>query len=266
MKKVKSVFTYFIFCVEIFYFFVILVIGIYVGRNILKMRLFIIRHGDPDYSIDNLTPRGKIEAELLSERLVRENLTHIYSSPLGRARATAEPTAVKTGIEPVVYDWLREFPAGIKMEDRPEGTCPWEMRSENFNNIPELYDREKWKTVSPFAESKCPEVFENITRQLDLLLEKHGYKRNGFLYDKTGEKDDTIAFFCHFGLGMALYSHLCSISLPLLWVSGLLMPSSVTELRTERCRSDKSKAHARCILRGDISHLYGADIGFYNIR
>lgn len=32
------------------------------------MRIFIIRHGDPDYSIDGLTEKGKREAELLRER------------------------------------------------------------------------------------------------------------------------------------------------------------------------------------------------------
>ena len=33
------------------------------------MKLLIIRHGDPDYSIDSLTPTGWVEAELLSHRL-----------------------------------------------------------------------------------------------------------------------------------------------------------------------------------------------------
>ena len=33
------------------------------------MRLLIVRHGDPDYSIDSLTEKGWKEAEYLSERL-----------------------------------------------------------------------------------------------------------------------------------------------------------------------------------------------------
>ena len=32
------------------------------------MKLLIVRHGDPDYSIDSLTPKGWREAELLSCR------------------------------------------------------------------------------------------------------------------------------------------------------------------------------------------------------
>ena len=33
------------------------------------MKLLIVRHADPDYTIDSLTSKGWREAELLSERL-----------------------------------------------------------------------------------------------------------------------------------------------------------------------------------------------------
>ena len=33
------------------------------------MKILIVRHADPDYERDSLTPQGEIEAELLSERL-----------------------------------------------------------------------------------------------------------------------------------------------------------------------------------------------------
>ena len=52
------------------------------------MRLYIIRHGDPDYTTDTLTAIGQREAQALAARLANERLTHIYSSPLGRARET----------------------------------------------------------------------------------------------------------------------------------------------------------------------------------
>ena len=63
------------------------------------MRIFIIRHGDPDYSIDNLTEKGKREVELLRHRMEKEGITKIYCSPLGRAQATAKPTADALGLE-----------------------------------------------------------------------------------------------------------------------------------------------------------------------
>lgn len=46
----------------------------------------------PDYEHDSVTEKGKREVELLGQRLAKENITKIYCSPLGRARATAAPT------------------------------------------------------------------------------------------------------------------------------------------------------------------------------
>ena len=37
----------------------------------------------------------------------REKLTHIFSSPLGRAKATASRAAKRLGIEPVILDWTQ---------------------------------------------------------------------------------------------------------------------------------------------------------------
>ena len=54
------------------------------------MRLLFIRHGDPDYSIDNLTEKGKIEAKLLSDVIGSFGIDEVYQSPLGRAKATCE--------------------------------------------------------------------------------------------------------------------------------------------------------------------------------
>ena len=33
------------------------------------MRLLFIRHGDPDYEHDSLTPKGEREAELLADKM-----------------------------------------------------------------------------------------------------------------------------------------------------------------------------------------------------
>lgn len=54
------------------------------------MKLIIVRHGDPDYSIDSLTEVGKKEAELLAARMDKTQLDDVYVSPLGRAKLTAQ--------------------------------------------------------------------------------------------------------------------------------------------------------------------------------
>lgn len=44
------------------------------------MKLLIIRHGDPDYTIDSLTEKGHREAELLSERIAPMEIAARYIS------------------------------------------------------------------------------------------------------------------------------------------------------------------------------------------
>ena len=73
------------------------------------MRILLIRHAEPDYAVDSLTPKGRAEAELLSRRLVRYDFRDIYVSPLGRARDTAAYTLSKLGRDAEVLPWLREF-------------------------------------------------------------------------------------------------------------------------------------------------------------
>ena len=56
------------------------------------MKLYIIRHGDPDYANDCLTPLGKRQAEALGRRFANTDLDMVFISPLGRAQETAKPT------------------------------------------------------------------------------------------------------------------------------------------------------------------------------
>ena len=74
------------------------------------MKIMIVRHAEPDYSIDSLTEKGRVEAELLSRRLCREkDVLGYYVSPLGRARETARYTMEKLGSQAEVLPWLEEF-------------------------------------------------------------------------------------------------------------------------------------------------------------
>ena len=80
------------------------------------MHLIFIRHGDPDYTIDSVTEKGKKELELLADRLAGFNATEFYVSPMGRAQKTAEACLSKINVDmtkpPVsvtTLPWLREF-------------------------------------------------------------------------------------------------------------------------------------------------------------
>ena len=73
------------------------------------MKILLIRHGDPDYAIDSLTEKGWREAKLLSNRLEKLEIRDFYVSPLGRARATVQPTLEKLNRTAEVLPWLAEF-------------------------------------------------------------------------------------------------------------------------------------------------------------
>ena len=51
-------------------------------KDKIQMKLVIVRHGDPDYSIDSLTEKGWKEAEYLSERLSKLEVKDFYVSHL----------------------------------------------------------------------------------------------------------------------------------------------------------------------------------------
>ena len=56
------------------------------------MRLIFVRHGEPDYVNDCLTENGILQAKATAERLKKEDIKAVYSSPNGRARETASFT------------------------------------------------------------------------------------------------------------------------------------------------------------------------------
>ena len=73
------------------------------------MRLLIIRHGDPDYEHDTLTEAGRLEVQLLAERMKNTEVDDYYVSTMGRAKDTIAPTLEATGRTAEAFDWLREF-------------------------------------------------------------------------------------------------------------------------------------------------------------
>ena len=218
------------------------------------MKLLIIRHADPDYSIDSLTEKGRREAELLADRLCRMEIAAFYVSPLGRAQDTASYTLKRMGRKAETLDWLREFSYPVKLPYLDAPHLSWDFLPGFYSEIEELYDPVKWEKVAFMQEAEIGTYYRHVTNGLDHLLESHGYKRDGKIYDVLSANRDTIVFFCHFGLECYLLSHLLHISPVALTHGFAAAPSSVTTLNTEE--REKGKAIFRCASFGDISHLY----------
>ena len=62
------------------------------------MRIVFVRHGEPNYEKDCLTPLGHRQAEAAARRLEEEGIEAIYSSPFGRALETAQAASDHLGV------------------------------------------------------------------------------------------------------------------------------------------------------------------------
>lgn len=221
------------------------------------MRLIIIRHGDPDYSIDSLTEKGWREAELLAERICRLEVKDFYVSPLGRARDTASLTMKRLGRTAVECDWLKEFPPQIFRPDvKGRKIIAWDWLPEDWTADERYFDRKQWCETEIMREGGVDKEYRYVTDCFDALLAEHGYVREGELYRAEKSNRDTLVFFCHFGLECVLLSHLMNVSPMVLWHNTCAAPTSVTTVYTEERR--QGKASFRVGSFGDISHLYAA--------
>ncbi len=220
------------------------------------MRILIIRHGDPDYEHDTLTEKGHREAQLLAQKLSKEKIDYIFSSPLGRAKDTCAYTAMALGMQEKVEikEWLQEFGTPITLPSGRFRYIPWDMLPEEWVDNEEMYDVKRWHQQDFYRAGGMEQVFKKVTDSLDELLKEHGYVRDGEIYKVEKGNRDTIAFFCHFGLEMVLLSHLCGISPIPLWHHFVAAPTSVTTLYTEERR--EGVALFRCAGLGDTGHLY----------
>lgn len=218
------------------------------------MKILIVRHGDPDYTVDSLTEKGWREAEYLSERLTRLDVKEFYVSPLGRAKDTASFTLKKLKRTAVECEWLREFAPGIRRPDRADSPVAWDWLPQDWTVNEEFYRYDAWYTNDVMRDGRVGQEYKWVTDHLDHLLAQYGYVRDGHIYRVEQANRDTIVFFCHFGLGCVLIGHLLGISPMVLWQGLCAAPTSVASIVTEERR--KGIASFRMSSYGDISHLY----------
>ena len=97
------------------------------------MLLFIIRHGDPIYDPDSLTERGKLQAAALAKRLALYGIDKLNTSPLIRAKQTAEPTEILLNKKAQVEEWASENLAWQNFTLDENGGRTWVFHS-NIKN------------------------------------------------------------------------------------------------------------------------------------
>ena len=183
------------------------------------MLFFYIRHGDPIYNPDSLTPLGQRQAEALAKRLSLYGIDKIYASTSTRAQLTAQPTReyLKKDIE--LLDFANESYAWRQLAiDTPKGRC-WSF------NLPELKALfhtpevralgERWYEHPAFAEYELKAGIERIREGSDAFFESLGYRHEGGgRYKVIRPNDERVALFAHQGFGVSFLSALLGIPFP----------------------------------------------------
>jgi broad specificity phosphatase PhoE len=139
------------------------------------MRLFTVRHGATEYSRARrfagardvpLIAEGRLQAEAVAQTLAGVPVAAVYTSPLERARASAELIAKPHRLEPVVERDFREMAfgqwEGLRREELParfpEGAETWRLQ-------PHL--------AAPHGGETVPAVAARVGRALEELVAAH---------------------------------------------------------------------------------------------
>ena len=231
------------------------------------MILYIIRHGDPDYETDTLTEKGKMQAELVGERLAAAGIDRVFSSPLGRARETAAPLCRRLGLECTIEEWTREIETERMITTIPDGipktisvipnTLFWEGGGLDLG-YHDTYE------CAGIRDTEMKDVCEFLTEEGDKFLERFGYKKENGIYRILRENDERIALFCHGAMGRAWIASLLRIPLHVMWASFNYTHTGVTVLQFKN--HPNGWTAPKCLCYSDISHIYasGAENMIYN--
>ncbi len=144
-------------------------------------RLVLIRHGETDWNVEGryqgqadppLNARGQAQAEALAEALRPAGLQVLYTSPLRRARQTAEVIACALGLP------LHEEPRLMEIH---QGAWQTRLHAEIERLYPETFQRwhtEPWAVTPPGGES-LHQVQQRVYAAVDDIRARHPHQTVG---------------------------------------------------------------------------------------
>ncbi len=213
------------------------------------MKITIIRHADPDYEHNTLTPTGFKEAEALKKHFELNNNATVYASPLNRAKLTAE--AISNNI--TICPWLKEFDHLIMLPNQNEKVITWDFLPSFYTSQKDLYNNDKYLDTEIFKSGNIKKYYQEVCSSLDELLSQHGYIRENNYYRVEKESEDEIILVCHFGMMSVLMSHLMNIPYVIIANTMCCPPTGITRFVSEERK--QGVAHFRCLCFGETPHL-----------
>ena len=230
------------------------------------MRLYLIRHADPDYENDTITPAGHLEAQALAKRMKSIGLDRLYSSPLGRAKATAKYTADALGMQASIEEWSCEVAGsyyhgspGTEVREAPKRVTVWDTPGEIIRAKKNPWPTEQtWNEIDPESAAIVRDKFDGIQKCSDTFLANLGYERQDSRFKIVKANCDRVALFCHNGTISFLLAQLLEIPISLVWSGFWHAPTAVTTILFEE--RSKDWAIPRALSVADTSHLYAAGL------
>lgn len=184
------------------------------------MLLYYIRHGDPIYNPDSLTPLGERQAEAVAKRLAAHGIDEIYASSSDRAILTAKPTCEMLKKEATILDWCHENRAAKHFWLNKEGESGWVFHQQKYiekfatKEVVDLYD--KWYNHPDFADTTFKEGVEATSKHAFAFLAEHGFwfdEQKG-MYKSSKQGNRRIALFAHQGFGLLFLSIISLVPYP----------------------------------------------------
>lgn len=201
------------------------------------MLLFYIRHADPTYDPDGLTPLGERQAEALAKRLSLYGLDEIYSSTSNRAIMTAKPTSELVGKEIKLLDFANEAYAAERFTiEKGDGTTNkmWLFQNKKainlFNDIEIKKLGDRWFEHKEFKKYDYGNGINKVYDEVDGFIKELGYEHERYSgkYKVIESNNKRIALFAHQGFFFAFLSVLLDIPYPMVCTHFDITPSGMT--------------------------------------
>ena len=223
------------------------------------MLFFYVRHGDPIYHPDSLTPLGHEQAHALAKRFVTYGLDKVYTSSSWRAMLTAKPTCDLLKIKPTVCEWAHESLASKDFFIKENGDRGWVFELPRFIeqlNSPEVQSLGKeWYKHPCFKGRRFEAGVKRIDAEADKFFLELGFEhdRENNCYRKVKEAPQRVALFAHQGFGAAFMSSILDIPYPLYAARFDISHSCMNVIEFDE-RTEK--IYPRVLQVSNDSHLY----------
>ena len=229
------------------------------------MLFFYIRHGDPIYNPDSLTPFGHRQAEAVGRMLSHYRIDKIFASTSERAKMTAAPLSEIIKKDVTLLDFANEGHAwpNLVCYSAARECNTWLFHSpeakELFHEPDVMALGHRWYehpafSEGGFADKNYKEGVERIQRECDAFFESLGYRRvSDGKYEVLTDNSERVAMFAHQGFGLAFLSCIVGIPYPMFTTHFDICTSGVTVIEFANVNG---YAYPRILELSSSGHLY----------